>query len=808
METLVQDVRSAARGLRRVPGFTCVAVLTLALGIGATTMMVSVIYHVLFHAVPYRDVDRLVVVGMRNGGDAGGWKTRTLFSPEEFVALRDGSRRLDAVAGWQDLSLLYDDGVSTRLFRGTRVTSNTFDLFGVPPLVGRPVSREDGEAGAPPVFVMNHRLWQSAFGADPAIVGKAFALNGELRTLVAVMPPSFDAHRADVWLPTRPADSGGMFLIGRLAPGASLDAAVTELDHLAHRFAESHPASGTPERFTITARPYLDSLVGSFATTLYGLLAAVLVLLLIACSNVANLLLTRATVRTREMAIRASVGATRGRLVRLLFVESLLLAALAGVTGWALAFGGLKIVVALIPPDLIPRETVVQLNGPILSIALIVCLGTAVLCSLAPALQVTTGDLLPRLTGSGTGTAGDDGAARHGRVRAALVVAEVALSLLLLMGAGLLVRGFMLLTQVDLGFTARNVLYVRPWFPKDMQASRDRQNLFTQELLRRMKALPQVSAVAESMLVPPLTYDWSDTIIPGKPHAERWETRLELCSEGYFETLRIPLVRGRLFSEADVHAARRLAVVNESFARQYFAGEEVLGKTVRFQVLDRPFLDAPHEAYFEIVGVVGDYKTRGREWETVPQAFLPYSIQGFSYRTFLARTTVDPETMLKTGEREIWAIDPRVGIREAGTIEGALRDYYRPPRLRLLTLGTFAGVSLVLVLLGVFSVMSYSISLRSRELGLRLALGAERAHILRMVLFGGLRLVAAGIAIGAAASYAISRLVASELAGVPTADPWIAAIVIALLVLVGLAACVVPAQRAMLVDPMVVLRGE
>jgi putative ABC transport system permease protein len=808
MDTLLQDLRYAARSLWRFPAFASVAVLTLALGIGAATVMISVIYHVLFHTLPYRDIDRAMVFSMQTSTSAGGWKEHTIFSAEELFAFREENGVFDAVIGWHDLSLLYDDGASTRLFRGARVTADAFEFFGVPPLVGRGVTPADGDAGAPPVFAMNYRLWQAEFGADPALIGKAFSLNGETRILAGVMPPRFDAFRADVWLPTRAEDAGGLALMGRLKPGVTAGAAAAELDLIAHRFAIAHPGGASPARFTMTARPFLDSLVGSFRKTLYVLLASVSLLLLIACSNVANLLLTRATVREREMAIRASIGATRSRLIRQLFVESLLLAALAAVAGWAIAWFGLKVVVALMASGLIPQETAIRLNAPVLLLSLAVTIATAVLCSLAPALHVRVRDLLPRLTGGGKGTAGSG---RHGKVRGALIVAEVALAMVLLIGAGLLIRSFLVLTRVDLGFNPANVLYVRPWFPKEQLASKEKQNLFTQELLQRMKALPHVVSVAESMLVPPLTHDWSDTIIPGKPHEERWETRIELCSEGFFDTLGIPLVRGRLFSEADVHAARRLAIVNQSFARQYFSGEEVLGKTVKFQVLDRPFLDAPHDAYFEIVGIVRDYKTRGNEWETVPQAFLPYSIQGFSYRTFLARTDVDPGLVLKSVEREIWAINPHVGIRDAGSIAGSLRDYYRPPRFKLVTLGAFAAVSLLLVVMGLFSVMSYSISLRSQELGVRMALGANRFDILRMVLLNGLRLVAAGIAIGAAASYTFGRLLASEISevsAVSVTDPWTFGIVIATILVAGLCACLLPARRATHVTPMIALRRE
>jgi putative ABC transport system permease protein len=332
--------------------------------------------------------------------------------------------------------------------------------------------------------------------------------------------------------------------------------------------------------------------------------------------------------------------------------------------------------------------------------------------------------------------------------------------------------------------------------------------VFTRQLLQRMQAMPGVTAVAESMLVPPLTHDWSDTIIPGKPHTERWETRFEVCSEGYFQTLGLHLLRGALFSEADVAAKRLITVVNQSFVRRYFPNEDPLGKQVRFQVLDRSFLDAPHNTYFAIIGVVADHRTWGGEWQTVPQAFLPYSVQGFSFRTFLARTSVEPDSLLSSTREAIWAIDRRVGISASGSIEGSLRDFYRAPQFDLVTLGAFAGIGLVLVAIGVFSVMAYTVSLQFHEIGVRMALGARHAHILRMVLLKGMRLIAAGGVIGLIAAYACSSLLVSQTPGVSMTDPLTFAVVAAVVLLVGLAACVLPARQAIRVDPLVALRYE
>jgi putative ABC transport system permease protein len=801
IETCWQDLRYAIRTLRNSPGFSAVAVLTMALGIGAAAVIFSVVYNVLVDPLPYKDFRRSVVFRVRGLTDAGGWRGRSWFSIQEFLAFREQNHVFEDLIGFSQNRVLHDDGRSTRLFRGAYVTANTFDFLGIPPLLGRSFTADDGRPGALPVFAMNHRLWQSDFGSDPGIVGRTFLLDGEPTTLIGIMPLRFNAFSADIWLAHR-LDWGVLAPMGRLKPGITVEAAAKELDLIAHRFARENPGGSNPEQFAIDARTFLDSLLGDFRGTLQGLLAAVLLLLLIACSNVANLMLARATSREREIAMRAAIGATRGRLIRQLLLESLVLAAAAAISGCAVGYLGLKIVAALIPPGSIPAETAIEMSAPVLLLSLGLAVLTMLLCGLAPALHLVRGDLQPRLAGRSRG-----GGIRHSRLRTALVVTEVALSIFLLIGAGLMLRSFVVLTRVDLGFNPTNILYVRPWFPREYDTA-DKKNAFTRQLLQRMRALPGVTAVAESMLVPPLTHDWSDTIVPGKPHSERWESRFELCSEGYFQTIGLPLLRGTLFSEADVAAKRFVTVVNQTFVRRYFSNEEPLGKRVKFQVFDRPFLDAPHDTYFEIVGVVADHKTWAGEWQNAPQAFLPYSVQGFSFRTFLARTSLDSDALVKSAREAVWAIDPRVGISASGSIEQSLRDFYRDPQFDLVTLGAFAGIGLALVASGVFSVMAYTVSLRTHEIGVRMALGARQPHILRMVLLQGVGLVAAGGSAGLVAAYAFSGVLPGGMSGVSATDPVTFVVVPVVVGAVGLMACLLPARRASRVDPLLALRSE
>jgi putative ABC transport system permease protein len=455
------------------------------------------------------------------------------------------------------------------------------------------------------------------------------------------------------------------------------------------------------------------------------------------------------------------------------------------------------------PAGTIPTETTIEMNVAVLLLSLGITAVTTLLCGLAPATYLARHDLQPRLAASSKGV----GVARDTRLRRGLVVAQIALVMVLSVGAGALMRGFLALTRVDLGFNPSNIVYVRPWFPRQYDTA-ERKNAFTRELLRRMQALPGVVSVAESMLVPPLTHDWSDTIIPGKPHTERWETRIEICSEGYFQTVGLKLVRGSVFTESDVMAKRLVTVVNETFARRYFPDEDPLRRRVKFQVLDRPFLDAPHDAYFEIVGVVADHRTWGGEWQTFPQAFFPYSVQGFSFRTFLARTAVNPESLVKSVRDTVWAIDPSVGISSSGTIDRSLRDFYRDPQFDLALLGSFAATGLALVAIGIFGVMAYTVSIQTHEIGVRMAIGARRAQILRGVLLMGGRLVAVGTVVGLGAAYFFSSALVSSRATMSRLDPVTFAAVAALVVCVGLLACYLPAHRATNVDPMVALRSE
>src|SRR5712692_5914330 len=493
LDSLSRDFRYTLRNLRKNRRFSLIAILALALGIGASTVVFSVVYNVFFHALPYKDFNRSVVFEIRNSTNVGGWKGRAFFSPEEFRAFREQNHVFeDMIAHGVVGRLFYDDGKSTRILpSGATVTTNTFDYLGVPPLLGRTISKEDGRPGAPPVFVMNYRLWQREFGGDPNILGKSFILRGNPMTLVGIMPLQFNAFNANFWLPVM-ANYRSLQMAGRLKPGVSVAAAGANLDSIAHRLHKPNPGGIFPEnRFAIVPQTMLDSLIGDFRKTLYALLAAVFLLLLIACSNVANLLLARATTREREIAVRATMGATRGRLIRQFFIESFVLAATASGTGCVFAYFGLETVVALIPVGTLLDESVIRMNAPVLLLSLGVTMLTTILCGIAPALHVVRGDLQPRLTGSGKGVGGSF---RHGKLRGGLIISEIALSIVLLVAAGLLMRSFLILTRVDLGFDPKNVLYFElnlpPTYNTDLAGSLQKKTALTRKILERMRALP------------------------------------------------------------------------------------------------------------------------------------------------------------------------------------------------------------------------------------------------------------------------------------------------------------------------------
>lgn len=817
VQDFLRDFQYAFRSLAKDRRFALVAVFALALGIGATTVMFSILYNVIVNPFPYRDFQHAVILEMWDLAGPRETETRYHYTIPEFLAIREQNHVFEDIIGNYTLDVLYTDGKGTRLFRGGYVTSNGFDFLGVPPFLGRVFNQDDVKPGAPLVFMMNYRLWQTEFNGDPKILGTIFFLNGKPRTLVGIMPQRFNGYNAGVWLPLglTPGADGTVFpvkdpdmiwVMARLKKGISLKTAAADLDAILHRLAQANPGELYPPHFKVVTRTLLDFVVGDFKKTLYALLAAVSMLLLIACINVGNLLLARATAREREIAVRASLGASRSRLIRQLLVESFVLAVAACLAGCFFAYFGLKGLVAIIPRGPIPEETVIGLNPAVLLFALTIAFLTTVICGLAPALHAVRRNLQLGVIGSGKGAGGGF---RHGKLRSGLVMAEVALSIVLLTGAGLMIRSFIALTHVDLGFDPQHMLYARviPAGPDHFEMAA-RNQLFFEQVLQRVKALPGVVTVTESLDLPPLGGAGSYVTVFGKSLPHHADSMLELCGESYFQTLGIRLLHGRLISETDIGLERHVAVVNQAFARAYFGNDDPLGQKIKFDAFDQ-VSGAPHNTYFEVIGMVADFRNRGPQESPAPEAFLPYSITGIGERFIVARTSVAPKSLLASVQREIWAVNSNAAITSNGSIQSLLaEEVYTRPQFGLITIGIFAGIGLALVLVGIFSVMAYTVALRTHELGIRMALGAQHVNILTLVLRQGLRLISTGILIGVVASLGLTRFLESQISGVSATDPLTFFAVVTLFLTVGLIAALLPARRAAGIDPLIALRYE
>jgi putative ABC transport system permease protein len=787
------------------------------LGIGSATIIFSAIYGVLINTFPYQDAHHLINFGIHGPADVGG-VGRNFYTIPEFLDIREQNHVFTDVnagfGGFAATKILYATGHGTIEFNGGYLSANSFEFFGVSPLLGRLPTPADTKPGAAPVFTMSERLWREQFNRDPGILGKSFTLNGVPRTLVAIMPPRFRPGWNEILIPF-PLDKGQIandptfaheyvWPLGHLKPGISMKAAAADLDVVAHNLAKIYPTQ-YPKEFSVITWTLADAALGPFRELLYPLIAAVLLLLLIACSNVANLLLSRATARDKEIAIRASIGASRGRLIRQFLVESSVLAAAGCAAGCLLAYVGIKWMVPFIPYYYFPQEAVIELNPMVLLFSLAVTILTTLLCGVAPAIHAFRGELQSRLMGASKGSGGGF---RHGKLRAVLVVSEVALSIVLLVGAGLMVRTFFKLTHTDLGFNPQRLFIAQVTLPQSRYDEPAQRKLFYQQFRQRVSAVPGVIAAAESIGRPPYGGANSEMNILGKTHSEKWNVMLDACTEGFPQALGLQVLRGRFFSEADVVAVRHVAVINRAFVRKYFANDDPIGQQLKFGMLDT-VPDAPHDATFEIVGIVSDARNAGLQEPSMPQGYIPDSVLGFVSGTIVAKTSIDPDSLVATIHQQLWAVDRDAVLFDPGSLEALLnKEEFSSPHFELIALGAFATIGLVLIVIGVFSVMAYSVSLQTHEIGIRMALGAQKGNILTMVLRNGLNLIATGIVLGVLASLGLTRFMASQLTGIKPTDPWTFVTVALIILAVGLAACFFPARRATRVDPLVALRYE
>jgi putative ABC transport system permease protein len=794
--TLWQDLRYGLGQFRRDPGFTIVAVLTLALGVGATTVMFSVVEGAVLDPFPYADSHRLAVVVARYEAYGPDYYWGHL-PVQEFLDFRRQNHVFDKVLGYKYEHVVLTGVDAPMAFDGRKATGNTFQVLGMPPLMGRTFTPADAEPGAPPVVVLRHKAWQSKFGGDPNIVGRTLVLNGRPTTVIGVMPPRFGLGGAEMYLPEN--FTGGdstdedefVSTVGHLKPGVSVEQAAAEVAVLSKGYAEAYPKIH-PKRAHFSAELLANAAVGRAPHRIfYILLGAVGLLLGIACLNVANLLLARANARETEIAIRASLGAGRLRLLRQFMVESLLLAAGGALLGCLFAWVGLK--------------AVIRINGPVLLFTVAVALAGTLLFGLAPALHATRRGFQADLRSGGRG-AGDSRS--HSRLRNLLVVSEVTLSLLLLTGAGVLMRSFFAIRYVNLGYDPANVLflsYIR--LPDSRYKTAEQRNLFSTKLLSHLRAMPGVGSAALAVPPPVWSGEYVDVEITGKPSQERRRVQMRTISDGFFETMRIPLLGGRTISEQDFKLARKVAVINQTFVRRYFAGENPLGRQVTMKELaNPPFSVRPPT--FEIVSVTGNIRDNGPGEPSQPAMCVPYTVAGTAWTSYLVRTAAAPGLLLNPLRREVASIDRELPL-EGEPLESILdENWFTEPRFVMTLMSVFAALGLALVLIGVYSVLSYSVTRRTHEIGIRMALGAQAAEVRRMVLLWGLRWLAIGIGIGVPASIGLAKILQNRIWGLKSVDPLTLAVVAVLLIAVGLASCYIPACRASKVDPMVALRYE
>jgi len=807
MNSLLHDLRYALRQLRKSPGFTVVAVVTLALAIGANTAVFSVVDQVLLHPLPFPDSDRIVRVSQTFEGlstnDASpanylDWVSQNQLSENQAFAEMAASR------GWQG-SL--STGDRPELVKGTMTTPSFFPLFGVDPILGRGLEASDARPGNDHVVVLGYGLWQRYFAADRAIVGRDIRLNGEQYTVVGVMPPNFSPDEyGDLWLtspwgvPTHPLvpdkdprpfrGRNYLDVWARLKPGVTAQRARAELETIGRRLESQYPDSNG--EVGVSFLPLHEYIVGDIRPVLLVLLAAVVIVLLIGCANVANLLLARATARAKEISIRTALGASRRRLLRQLLTESVLLALLGGVLGFLLAVLAVPALLALSPPDI--REfNQIGINREVLAFSFLASVVSGVGFGLIPALQASRSNPNEFLKEGERGST-----ANRGRTRSTLVIAEVGLSLVLLVAAGLLAKSFARLMDVNPGFDPDHLLTFNLALPSS--ADRVRQLAFYQQVVQRLQGLPGVQAAGAVSRLPLSGGNSSRSFyVPGIEKS--FDADIRVSTPDYFRTLRIPLLKGRNFSDSDLGSSLNIAIVNDALARNVFPGQDPIGKQITHF--------GPDDLTLQIIGVVGNVRHIGLDaaphseiYQLLGQAEWP------SMSVAIRSATSDPTSVTSAAQNVVWSVNKDVPLANVRTMQDLIANSVQRRKFSMLLLTMFAGVAMLLAAIGLYGVMSYSVAQRTHEIGIRMALGARRPDVLALVVKQGMVLALMGIAAGAVLSLAMTRLISGMLFGITATDPLTFAGVAALLGTVAFLANYLPARRASKVDPMVALRCE
>ena len=802
-EHFARDLRFGARSLARTPGVSTLAVTSLAVGIMAATAMYSVLHAVVLDPFPYKDVDRLMSVRVTNAAQRG---SRTGYSVDEFLEIAERNAIFEGTIASTISDVLWSGEGDPQRLRGNHGTFNTFDVMGVPPLLGRTPDAADARPGAPPVVVLGYRFWQRQFGGDPNVLGRQMRLNDNVRTVIGVMPKRFMWRGADVYLPVHfqrghvVEGVRGVHLLGRLKRGITDAQAEADLRPIIEDLKQRTPGA-FPDSWRVGLLSFKDTFPSGITGDIWVLFGAVSLLLVIACANVSNLLLSKAATRQREMSVRAALGASRSRIIGQLLAESLLLALLAGALGTALAYAGLPLVLALVPPGTIPDEAEVAVNGAVLIFALAVCALTSVVCGLAPALHSSRRDLAAALREAGRSLAGSSRQALH---RKTLVVAEVALALVLLAGSSLLIRTFLTMRDVDLGYRPDRLLVLRVPLSMERYPDAARRAAFYQELLDRLRGLPGVAAVGLNSGLHPLGSMWIAADIPGTPPLAD-PVVVHHVDAGYADTLGLRLIAGRLLTEDDVRSVRPVAVVNERFVQARLNGRPPLGQAVRLPRLAEPPFRVTNPQ-FDIVGIVGDTPNDGLSQPILPEIYLPFTAAGIANRIVI-RASVEPGTLTRAVSLQVYAIDRNQPVTNLRTLEDLLNEEeYARPRFNVALLSLFGSIGLVLAVVGVYGVMSNAVAQQRQEIGVRMALGASSGVIARMIVGRGARLLGVGLVLGLAASVLLARLLAYKVWNISAFDPVAFALVTTLVLAAGVQACWWPAWRAARIDPLIALR--
>jgi len=810
LETLWLDLRYGARMLLKNPGFTLIAVTTLALGIGANTAIFSVVNGVLLKSAPYHEPDRIVLAW---GDVPSRDEHRTQVSATDVADWRRLNTVFEEIATFSNWGAALSGAGDPERISGIQVGDGYFTVMGGQPLLGRVFTPEEQVDGQDLVIVLSYGLWQSRFGGAHDVIGKKVYLNRRAYTIVGVMSENF--HHLPANLVERPAqfyrpvaeaynedDRGSRHLraIARLKTNVSLEQAQSEMSRIAQRLADEHPRYNTG--YSVHLVTITEDTVGGIRLALILLLLAVLVVLLIACANAGNLLLARATTRQREIVIRAALGAARGRLIRQLLTESLLIALLGGALGLMLALWGTELITSL-GREFIPSMSRVEIELPVLLFTLAVSVGAGILFGLAPAVKLSHPDLNEGLKEGGRVAGGDPG---QRRLRNGLIISQVAMAVVLLVSAGLLIRSIIHLHRASPGFNTGNLLTMNVWLPLSKYPDAPKWVAFYDQISQRIQKLPGVQSTGLTSVLPiSRNFDRRSFQVESHPVPPGQEADADtyIVTPGYLRTMQIPLRIGRELTAQDLADVEPVALISETFARRYWPGEAPLGKRIKF-----PGSAARPQPWRTIVGVVSDVKQYGVDKESTMQLYIPQAQFPVSFLTLAVRTTGDPVQTVNAVRNEIRGVDSDQAVFEVSTMEGLLAQAIAKRRFVMLLLAMFAALALILAAIGIYGVMAYSVAQRTQEIGVRMALGAQARDVLKLVVGQGLRLVLIGVGIGLIAAFGLTRLMATLLFGVEASDPLTFVSIAALLVVVALLACWLPARRATKIDPLLALRCD